>query len=290
MDYVFHILVMFVIYGLLSLSLELVVGRLGLLALCQAALCGVGAYTSAILMVNYRWTFFSSTTAAILLTSALSVLVSAPSFRLMGDYFSIVTFGIQVVLWQGFNNISQLTGGPMGISPVPRPNILGWSPGSPGAFLLFATGVGGVCLTIVFLVVHSPFGRVLLAIREDVRFVATLGKNPTSFKIQAFALSAGLAAIAGTLYASYSTYIDPSNFALVESILIASMVIIGGAGSLWGPLLGAFVLVTVPEALRFVGLPGAIAADLRQVLYGSLLVILMMFRPRGLLGNYSFTK
>jgi branched-chain amino acid transport system permease protein len=131
---------------------------------------------------------------------------------------------------------------------------------------------------------------VLHAIREDEVFAKAQGKNTVCFKVTAFAVSAALAAMAGSLYAHYITYIDPTSFTVMESILIISMVIIGGAGSLWGPLVGAVVLVTLPEALRFVGLPSAVAANLRQIIYGSLLVIMMMFRPRGLVGKYGFSK
>ena len=130
----------------------------------------------------------------------------------------------------------------------------------------------------------------LHAIREDEVFAKAHGKNTLYFKVTAFAVSAALAAMAGSLYAHYITYIDPTSFTVMESILIISMVIIGGAGSTWGPLVGAFVLVTLPEALRFIGLPSAVAANLRQIIYGSLLVIMMMFRPRGLVGKYGFSK
>jgi len=128
------------------------------------------------------------------------------------------------------------------------------------------------------------------ALREDEVFAQSLGKNTVRFKVVTFALSTALAASAGSLYAHYITYIDPTSFTVMESILIISMVIIGGAGSLWGPLVGAVVLVTLPEALRFVGLPSAVAANLRQIIYGSLLVVMMMFRPRGLVGKYGFNK
>ncbi|MFZ1221102.1 MAG: branched-chain amino acid ABC transporter permease, partial [Chthoniobacterales bacterium] len=143
---------------------------------------------------------------------------------------------------------------------------------------------------VVYLLTSAPFGRVLHAIREDELFAKAHGKNILYFKVTAFATSAALAALAGSLYAHYITYIDPTSFTVVESILIISMVIIGGAGSFWGPLVGALVLVTLPEALRFVGLPSAAAANLRQIIYGTLLVVMMMFRPRGLIGKYSFAK
>ena len=114
--------------------------------------------------------------------------------------------------------------------------------------------------------------------------------NTLYFKVAAFGVSAALAAVAGSLYAHCITYIEPTSFTVMESILIISMVIIGGVGSAWGPLVGAFVLVTLPEVLRFIGLPSAVAANLRQIIYGSLLVIMMMFRPRGLVGKYGFSR
>ena len=157
-------------------------------------------------------------------------------------------------------------------------------------FLALAASFASFAYFAVYRITSSPFGRVLHAIREDEVFVRAHGKNTLYFKVVAFAVSAALASMAGSLYAHYITYIDPTSFTVMESILIISMVIIGGAGSLWGPLIGAVVLVTLPEALRFVGLPSAVAANLRQIIYGSLLVIMMMFRPRGLMGKYGFNK
>jgi branched-chain amino acid transport system permease protein len=121
-------------------------------------------------------------------------------------------------------------------------------------------------------------------------FAQASGKNVAAYKVQVFMLGAGLASVAGVLYAHYISFIDPTSFTVMESIFIISIVIIGGAGSLWGPVIGAVVLVTVPEALRFIGLPSAVAANLRQILYGGLLVAFMMWRPQGLLGEYAFQK
>ncbi len=141
---------------------------------------------------------------------------------------------------------------------------------------------------IVRRITTSPFGRVLRAIRDDEGFTQATGKNTLRFKVGAFAVSATLAAAAGSLYAHYVTYVDPTSFTVTESILVISMVIIGGAGSPWGPLIGAAILVTLPEALRFLGLPSSLAANLRQVFYGALLVAMMMLRPKGLVGRYGF--
>jgi branched-chain amino acid transport system permease protein len=157
-------------------------------------------------------------------------------------------------------------------------------------FLVLSATMACFAYFVVYRLATSPFGRVLHAIREDELFARAQGKNTLWFKVTAFAVSAALAAMAGSFYAHYITFIDPTSFTVMESIFIISMVIIGGAGSLWGPLVGAFVLVTLPEALRFIGLPSAVAANLRQIIYGSLLVIVMMFRPRGLVGKYGFSK
>lgn len=121
-------------------------------------------------------------------------------------------------------------------------------------------------------------------------FAQAVGKNTLRFKVTAFAVSAVLAALAGSLYAHYVTYIDPTSFTVTESILVLSMVIIGGAGSLWGPMVGAIVLVMLPEALRFLGLPSSVAANLRQIVYGVLLVVMIMIRPGELMGRYGFGR
>jgi branched-chain amino acid transport system permease protein len=127
-----------------------------------------------------------------------------------------------------------------------------------------------------------------MAIREDEVFALAAGKNVAAYKVAVFVIGSGMAAIAGALYAYYISFIDPTSFTVMESIFIISIVIIGGAGSLWGPVIGAVVLVTLPELLRFIGLPSSVAANLRQILYGGLLVAFMMWRPQGLVGKFRF--
>jgi len=211
-------------------------------------------------------------------------------WRLHDDYFVIATFGFQIILFNIFNNWMELTRGPLGIPGIPQPVIFGWHVATHLEFLILASIFAAFAYFVVWRITSSPFGRVLHAIREDEVFASAHGKNTLYFKVTAFGVSAALAAMAGSLYAHYITYIDPTSFTVMESILIISMVIIGGAGSTWGPLVGAVVLVMLPEALRFVGLPSAVAANLRQIIYGGLLVIMMMFRPRGLVGKYGFNK
>ena len=290
MDYILHVFIIFSIYTMLVIALDLLVGHTGLLSLAPAAFYGLGAYTSALLAVNFGAPFFVGVLAGIGVAVLVSFIVSLPSLRLHDDYFVIATFGFQMILFNVFNNWIQVTRGPLGIPGIPQPVIFGWHVTSHLDFLILAAAFACFAYFVVYRLTSSPFGRVLHAIREDEAFAKALGKNTLRFKVTAFAVSAALAASAGSLYAHYITYIDPTSFTVMESILIISMVIIGGAGSLWGPLIGAFALVMLPEALRFVGLPDAIAANVRQIIYGSLLVIMMMFRPRGLVGKFGFKK
>ena len=290
MEYAYHVIFVIGTFTVLSVSLDLLVGHAGLLSLSQAAFYGLGAYSAALLAVKLGVPFLVSLFAGMSVAAVLSLIVSLPSLRLHEDYLVMATFGFQMVMYNVFNNWMGLTNGPLGIADIPEPVIFGWRIESHVEFLILAVILAGTAYFVVWRITTSPFGRVLHAIREDEVFVLALGRNTLRFKVVTFALSAALAASAGSLYAHYITYIDPSSFTVMESILILSMVIIGGAGSPWGPLVGAVVLVTLPEVLRFVGLPSAVAANLRQIFYGTLLVILMMFRPRGLVGRYGFGR
>jgi branched-chain amino acid transport system permease protein len=230
-------------------------------------------------------TFLTGLACGVAVAVVASLAVSLPSLRLHEDLLAISTFGFQLILFNLFQNWVEVTRGPLGIAGIRPPSLFGWVADSPLKFLLLAASLAAIAYTVVLRLAGSPFGRVLRAIREDEVFAQTLGKNTVAFKVKAFAVSAALAAAAGSLYAHFAGYIDPSSFTVMESVLVISMVIVGGAGSRWGPLIGAAVLVTLPEALRFVGLPAATAANLRQLLYGALLVAMMLARPAGLAGH-----
>ncbi len=290
MDYLLHILVLIGIYAALAASLDLLAGHTGLLSVAHSAFYGLGAYTSALLAVKFGASFPVSVLAGMVVASLVSFVISLPSLRLHDDYFVIATFGFQMILFSIFNNWMEVTRGPLGIPGIPQPVIFGWHVQTHVEFFLLTTIVAFLAYFIVVRISASPYGRVLRAIREDEVFAQSLGKNTLRFKVTAFAVSAALAASAGSLYAHYITFIDPTSFTVMESILVISMVIIGGAGSRWGPVIGAVVLVTLPEALRFVGLPSPIAANVRQIIYGALLVIMMMVRPQGLVGKYRFGR
>lgn len=289
MVYLSHIIILTCIYAVLAVSLDLVVGKAGMLSVAHSVFYGIGAYSSALLTSAIGVPFPIAVLAGMAVASVASFLISLPAMRLQEDYFVIATFGFQLISFNILNNWLEVTRGPLGINSIPRPDLFGWRLDSDIGYVLLALCLLVITFFIALKVSGSPFGRVLRAIREDEVFTKSLGKNTFYFKVSTLAVSAALAAAAGSLYAHYVTYIDPTNFTVLESILILSMVIIGGADSKWGPLLGAAVLVAIPEALRFLGLPLETAANLRQVIYGIALIILMMIRPRGLVGNYNFS-
>lgn len=290
MEYLCHLLVLVAIYVILSTSLDLLAGRTGLVSVAHAAFYGLGAYTSALLALHTGVPFYLSVLFGMLLAIVISLVVSFTSARLHDDYFVIATFVLQMTFFAVFNNWSGLTRGPLGISGIPRPVLFGWTVQSTLDFALLAVALAVVAYLVVDRIATSPLGRVLMAIRENEVFAAGLGKNTFRAKAVVFAVSSAIAASAGSLYAHYATYIDPRSFGVSESILVLSMVIIGGAGSRGGPLLGAVLLVSLPETLRFIGLPNDVAANIRQILYGTLVLVVMITRPRGLVGSYGFGR
>lgn len=290
MDYPLHIVILVGIYVILSVSLNLIAGYTGLLSIAHAAFFGIGAYVAALMALKLQSPFLVNLVCAMTVAGLLGVVVGAPGLRIRDDYFVIATFAFQVIAFSVLNNWVSFTGGPMGLPGIPQPVIFGWKVSSHLEFLLLTAFFCVLAMWISWMIVRSPLGRVLKAIREDEVFAQAAGKNVAAYKVLIFAIGAGMASVAGVMYAHYISFIDPTSFTVMESIFIISIVIIGGAGSLWGPVVGAVVLVTLPEILRFIGLPSAVAANLRQIIYGALLVVFMMWRPQGFVGEYSFEK
>ncbi len=290
MEYLLHILILIGIYVILSVSLNLIVGYSGLLSIAHAAFYGVGAYVAALMALKLHSPFLANISCAVILSGLLGALVGIPALRIRDDYFAIATFAFQVITFSIMNNWVSFTGGPMGLPGIPQPSIFGWKINTHYDFLIVIFLLCIITLWVSHKIVASPFGRVLKAIREDEVFAQAMGKNVANYKVMIFVIGAGMASVAGVMYAYYISFIDPTSFTIMESIFIISIVIIGGAGNIWGSVLGAAVLVILPEALRFLGMPSSIAANMRQIIYGALLVIFMLFRPQGFIGEYSFRK
>jgi branched-chain amino acid transport system permease protein len=288
MNYILHIAIMITLYVILGLSLNLVVGYSGLLSLCHAAFYGAGAYACTLLMTKGGCGFPAAVLGAVVVGGLLSLAVGWPSLRLKGDFFVLGTMGFQMIVYAVLYNCVGLTRGPYGIPGIPKPAFLGLEFRSLPAFLALSATLAASVAFLHWQIARSPFGRGLQAVRDDELAARALGKNPDYFRVAAFVLAGGMAAIAGALYATYVSYIDPTSFGLDEAIFIVTVVVIGGAGSLWGPVVGAAFVVLLPEALRFLHVPGAIAPNVRQIMFGLLLILAMRFRPQGIAGRYAF--
>lgn len=289
MEYLLHILVITGIYIILTLSLNLVVGYTGLASLGHAAFSCVGAYTSALLALNYGVSPWLGLLIGACVAAVLGIVMGAPSLRLKGDYLAIATFGLGVIVYSVAKNWVSVTRGPMGLPGIPQFSVAGFQLSGVWQYLIIVAVFVLLTFFVIQRIVNSPFGRILRAIREDETAALAVGKDVNKYKIIVFAIGAFFAGIAGSLYAHYITFIDPSSFTVMESITILLMVVFGGMGSLSGSFIGAAVLVILPELLRFVGMPSSIAAPLRQMIYGLLLVVLMLKRPQGIVGKYRWT-
>ena len=287
MEYLLHIGIMLCIYIILVLSTNLTVGMANLLTLCQAAFYGIGAYIGTFFLMQFNLPFVVIALIVMLATGLTSLLISFASVKLKGDYFILGTLGFQMIVYTILYNWISVTRGPYGIPGIPSIKLLGiWSLDGIYAYFFLALIVAVLVCLLFSRLQHSPYGRMLKAIRTDELSAQALGRNITRLKAWAFFISAAFAGVAGLIYASYVSYIDPTSFTLDESIFIITALFIGGIGSrVWGPIAGAAVVVILPELLRFVGLPDAVAANLRQVIYGLVLIVLMFVRPQGLLGD-----
>ncbi len=290
MEYLLHILILIGIYLIAAASLNLVAGYTGLLSVAHAAFYGVGAYVVALMGLKVGAPFWLSLPCAMAAAALLGAVVAIPALRVHDDYFVLATFGLQVIATSVMNNWIDITGGPLGLPGIPQPTLFGVTLSAHWQMLLLVWTLATLSFWLLRRLVRAPFGRVLKAIREDEVFAQSLGKNVVKYKVLVFVVGAAFAAVAGSLYAVYITFIDPTSFTVQESIFMLAIIIVGGTGNLWGSVIGAVVLVALPELLRFVGLPSAIAANVRQILYGSLLVVMMLWRPQGLLGEFAFQR
>lgn len=277
-SYVNRIVILIMIYATLALGLNLPTGYTGQVSLGNSGFFAIGAYTSALLVTDAGWGFFAALPCAALLAGAAGLLVGLPSLRLSGSYLSIVTLGFAEIVKMIATNWESVTNGPMGVKNIPRPFLFGieLSLRNHGAYyLIFAI----LLLTTLacYLIVNSKIGRAFIAIKEDELAATMMGVNTVNYKVLAFVLSAMISGVGGAFYAHFMRYIDPNSFTFDTSILILSIVILGGMGTLRGMFVGALLLVSFPELLRFL-------EQYRFVFYGLVLVLMMRFRPQGLLG------
>ena len=290
----------FAIWAILSVSLNLVVGFTGLLSVGHVGFFGIGAYTVAILtsdakyeqlrteaIPTFGWPFFAALPLGVLLTGVVALAVGVVFNRFRGDIYVLVSFGFAIISFNVFLNWRNLTRGAFGIHEVARPQVGGWTLDGEFAFLVFVLAFLALIMLLSWLIVTSSFGRVLTAIREDEQAIAVFGYRTTHYKLAVWTISAMMAGLAGGLFASWTSFVDPNSFILLESMLLVAIVILGGLATIWGSLLGAMAFVLLEEGMRFLPfLPTIHVGQARLVVLGILLVLLMLFRPQGLVGRY----
>ncbi len=285
MSFFLNYLIQAEIFSVMALSTNLLVGIIGIFSVSQAAIFGVGAYAVALLLLGKLASFPVAMLVAVLLCSILNIVLALPSLRVAGDYFVVTSFGCQLVATAIFINWSQLTGGASGLVGIPTPSIFGYSTEQPAAFAIVSTIVLLISCTGFWLLMRSPFGRIVHAIRQDELAVAAAGKDVLRAKVSVAAVSGAFAGMAGGLYATYLSFIDPTSFDIGVSIVILTMLVVGGARTLAGSLVGPFLLLALPHFLDLIHMSPTIVGPMRQLIYGALLIAFMMFRPQGIAGQ-----
>ncbi|HEY8287882.1 MAG TPA: branched-chain amino acid ABC transporter ATP-binding protein/permease [Acetobacteraceae bacterium] len=283
MELILHIAVMVCIYAILATSFNLLIGFAGLFAFGHAVFYALGAYATALVALRLHMPFPLPLIASVLVTGGVGLAVALPSLRISGIYLIITTLALQVIAIDVIVNWTSLTGGPTGLSGVPPLSLFGTPISGPALFLPVAVVAAVACFLVSRHIGDSPFGRALRAMRENESAAASVGKNIFYMKVSIFGVSAALASVAGSLFAYYLSYVGVDSFQVTETVLILSMVVVGGTGNLVGSVLGAAILVALPEALAFVDLPEGMAAQLRLLIYGCVLILFLVFRPEGLL-------
>ena len=288
-NYLISIVTFGAFYALLALGLNLIWGMTGMINLGLAGFFALGAYASALATTGAALPIVLGLVVAFVIAGGAGALLTLTTLKLRGDYLAIVTLGFSEVVRLVASNEIWLTNGTDGISGIPGPFR---SDLTPGAFnLLFCALALAVVAAILILAQrlrHSPYGRVLRAIRDDELVAAVAGKSVRRFKIQAFAVGAGIMGLAGGLYGHYTSYIAPDIFRPLVTIYIFLALTAGGTGNNLGAVVGAFLVMAILEGTRFIGdivpdLPGAQIAALREILVGTLLILVMRFRPAGLI-------
>jgi branched-chain amino acid transport system permease protein len=280
--YYIQILIFIGIYSILALSLNLLNGYVGLLSIGHAAFYGIGAYASAKLVMDVGLPFPLAMLGSGIIAGFFGYVIAKPTLRLSGIYMTLATLGFNMIFFLVLQNWMSFTNGPLGIMDIPPPSIFGYLIESRVQYyyLIFFL----VLLTIgsMHRLMTCRFGRALVGIRENELAAEAMGIHTTRYKIQAFVLAAFYAGIAGSYYAHFIKYISPDSFYIYESFILLAMLAFGGQGNLIGPVVGAAVLIIIPEVFRFL-------QEYRMLVYGSVLIIMMLVRRQGLLGgkNYS---
>jgi branched-chain amino acid transport system permease protein len=273
--YGLYLLTFFLVNLIAAFGLNLTVGYAGLKSLCHAGFMGVGAYTVAILM-KMGVSFWLATPVAIVLCFVLGLLIGFPALRVQLHYLGFATLGFNLLLMLFFRNEEWLTGGTFGIQNIKRPELFGFSFDGNLPFYYLVLAITVVVGLLLAYLLRSPWGRAFAALRDNPIRAESTGINITAYTLMAFAIGAAYAGVAGALFAPLVNFIEPAPFGIGNSLLFLMMVVIGGSGKFFGPVLGAAIALLLPEYLRF-------AKDWYLALFGFAVVIMMIWLPGGLL-------
>jgi branched-chain amino acid transport system permease protein len=284
--YIVNLLILVSISGILAVSLNFIIGYAGIFSMAHAAFFGIAAYTGALVAIHVSTSLLVTIPLAMVICAALSLVISLPSLRVRGDYFVVASLGLQMIAFTVFIEWKTVTGGIGGITGVPVATLFGFRVASLEAFFAVALTCLALVVLAIYTLVHTSFGRSLKAIRDNEVAAATFGKNPIIIKTIAVAISTAFCGVAGVLYAFHISFVNPESFTVDQSVFIMSMIIIGGAGTVFGPILGALIIHLLPAGLTYLTfLPARDLASMQQIIYGGAMVLLMIYRPSGLLGR-----
>ncbi|AWB34858.1 branched-chain amino acid ABC transporter permease [Orrella marina] len=289
--YLQNIFILFSINAILALTLNFIMGYAGIFSLAHAIFFGVGAYTAAYVALNFTDSLLLCMLAAMGLSAILSMALALPALRVRGEYFVAASLGLQIIGVTIFSEWKSVTGGLGGMVGIPPPVLFGYTFTSTSQFVGLSLAILLGVLGVLALLVRGSFGRSLMAIRDSESAAQAYGKHVNAIKTLSVAVSAALAALGGGLYAFYMSFVNVEVFTLNMSILLMAMVIIGGTGTLMGPLVGAAIVMALPAALTYLPfIPPGELGTIQQIIYGAAMVILMMYRPGGLVGGRSKEK
>jgi branched-chain amino acid transport system permease protein len=284
--YILNLTMLVSINAILAVTLNFIMGYAGIFSLAHAFFFGVGAYTAAYFAVHFSADLLFAFPVAMLVAALLSMALGLPAVRVRGEYFIAASLGLQMLGVTIFAEWKSVTGGIGGIIDIPAPTLFGYAFSGPWQFLVLVLACLAFVVGTTTSLLRSSFGRNLKAIRDSETAAQAAGKNVVAIKTIAIVVSSALTAVAGAVYAFYLTFINVESFTLDTSVLLMAMVIIGGTGTVVGPIAGAVLLMLLPTMFSYLWfLPQSEIGSIQQIFYGVAMVLLMIFRPGGVVGS-----
>lgn len=284
MDYIFNIINLILLFIILTQSYNLVLGVSGMIHFGHVAFMAIGAYGSALITLA-GFPFWMGILGGVAAAGLAGLLLGLPTVRFRDDYLVAATVGMGEIIRLVLTNERYYTGGSTGLPKIIHPELFGYTFNSNISlfFLLFLITI--LTMLIVRRIMKTPFGRVLEAIREDEIAAKSLGKNTALRKLQILVIAALLAGLSGALYAHTTQFIDPDTFGLQRMIFVFLIVVFGGTGTFWGPIVGTVILMSLFETMRFLPIPPAILGPLRWMIYSGILIAMIILKPKGIMGE-----